>query len=1116
MERVKRQPILKFSHSQIPKFSYSHISKIPHRLPFSNQNNNTHNTMKKVYASLCAALLGVGSMQAERGPLILNSLAEYHVSNLSPNGQWACGWFENYSLQAYAFRWNLQTNNVEILSNDEVQSCAFDVSNNGVVCGWFYDATATANGAKAKSAGYWDGTWHSLPNVNNEAASSVDGVTRARAISPDGHYVGGLAQNWGAAVVWKDGKIFQQQSVANTLVGSSNDVYAVSSDGTMMAGWATPSTSTYDGERVPILWRQGKDPVWLADDSYAGYSYARAFSSNDRWLLYWGGYVEDTTLPYGVGLNAIYDTQTDTKITVPCMADDGADLELSDINANGTAVGRGTFTYKFDGEETDSVVSTLVMYKDGKTLDLVAYLKEQGVDISALPGFVEVTSCAGISDDEKTFAVYYTDENYGTRSSIIKLDQQLSDLPPVQLSARTLPGTKSVRLTWEEPLAGASAVKSYEVYRGTEKVGTCQPSDRFFFDGPLATGAYSYTVKAVYDDTTSESSEAVSATVEDQQLQAPTHLTARQARLSGARLQWEQPQSNLTVKNYYSTTDEISGFGGGTNDFECALRFPATEMALYTAQHLTAVSFYPMSEQKTWTINVYTKTPGGDDLTLLASQPVSQTLSYGKKNTVKLDSPLTLPTGKDIYVAVKVSVDPESTSASTNVVGQVYGLCEAGFSDMVRQTTEADFYSLYETAQQSGSLFAVTWAMDAIFTPDGTAQNIDDVDHYDVTVDGKSVATTSELSCEVGAMDEGTHSLGVAAVYASGESSAPTTVSLDVVPNEDFYKAITSVSISKAGDNAVRADWTVPTDADNTVISYAKGNMKQGVTGNESENYSYMAAADYTPSLLHAYEGYQITALRYMPLCDAVYTLTLQCDGKDVAVAEPDDYSLNSWNSVKLSTPVTIEAGKTYRLVVDCYDVETGKAALPIDDMPEFSGVSNLLSTDSGSNFSSLYSNASLHGNWMIGLDVASTDVRELPVLGYDVVIDRKKVNDEHLTTNTYTHTLAEGDTNNHTLRVDAVYDVKGSVRGTAVYFSLATAGINDATVASLTVDRKGSVLSVTGANVKSLTLVNAAGATVKSAEASEIDVTALPAGAYVLSVKLASGEQRAQKLLIK
>ncbi len=1073
--------------------------------------------MKRVYASLCAALLGIGGMQAQRGPLILNSLAEYHVSNLSPNGEWACGWFENYSLQAYAFRWNLKTNNVEILSNDDVESCAFDVSNNGVVCGWFYDANATANGAKAQSAGYWDGTWHSLPNVDNEPASTVDGVTRARAISPDGHFVGGLAKDWGAAVVWKDGQIFQSQSVPNSLVGSGNDVYAVSSDGTMMAGWATPSNSTYVFERVPILWRQGKDPVWLADDSFAGYSYARAFSSNDRWLLYWGGYVDDASMPYGVGLNAIYDTQTDTKIAVPCMADDGADLELTDINANGTAVGRGTYTYRFDGEQTDSVVTTLIMYKDGKTLDLVAYLKEHGVDVTTLPGYIEATSCAGISDDEKTFAIYYTDENYGTRSSIIKLDQQLTQLPPVQLAARTLSGTQSVRLTWEEPLAGAADVKSYEVYRGTEKVGTCQPSDRFFFDGSLPDGTYDYTVKAVYAEGTSESSEKATAEVAPKALQAPTRLTARQSRLSSARLQWEQPQSNLTVKNFYTADDEITGFGGGANDFECALRFPATEMALYSAQRLTAVSFYPMSEQKAWTINVYTKTSGGNDLTLLASQPVSQTLAYGKKNTVNLVNPLTLPAGKDIYVAVKVNVDATSTSASTNVVGQVYGLCEAGFSDMVRQASEADFYSVYESAQQSGSIFPVSWAIDAIFSPEGTADNVDLVDHYTVSVDGAAVGTTSDLSYEVPAMDEGTHALGVAAVYASGETSAATTVNLNVTPNDDFYKAISEVSVKKEGEKSVRADWNVPADADNTLISYAKGNMKQGVTGNADVNYSYMAAADYTPSYLHSYEGYKVTALRYMPLCDAVYTLTLQCDGVDVAVAEPETYTLNSWNSVKLSTPVTIEAGKTYRLVVDCYDVESEKAALPIDDMPEFSGVSNLLSTDSGKNFSSLYDNASLHGNWMIGMDVESPTEMALPVTGYDIYVDRKKVNTETVTANTYVHELDDADaTRSHTLRVDAIYDVKGSVRGTAVFFTLATAGISDATVATIAVDRKGSVLSVSGAEVKALTLVSAAGVTAKQAAGSEIDVTSLPAGAYVLSVQLASGKVLTQKLLVK
>lgn len=1092
--------------------------------------------MNRLCTMLLASTLCSGSLYAEGKPLVLTGLVEYYVSALSPNGKWACGSFLNYNYDTYSFRWNLESGQMELIGGGNVKSEAYDISNNGVVVGTFYSTEATTNGAAAQSAGYWDGEWHTLPNINNEAATTVDGATRARAISPDGQYIVGNAMDFTYAAMWKNGELAWSSN--NYRV---NDVYAVSPDGTMRAGWATPNGSDYIlYERHVALWQDGKEPAIISDEKSLNgmpFAYARAFSSNGRYLLYWGGYSEeDPTMPYGVGLKAIYDTQTGEHTCIPSYFSDPAHMEYADINSNGNAVGYeqanaslgggdialsvsaddadgddGTDT----GTDTEDTTLALVFYKDGKAINLKTYLEEQGVDFSTIPSFAGLYRVLGLSDDEKTFAIQYYDANNGIRPLVVKLDQNVTSRPPVQTTASAMAGTKAVRVAWTEPLAGADGVKSYDIYRDGTKVGSTSSDELYYFDGPLATGSYTYTVKAVYADAVSEPSEAATASVAEAAVQAPRSLFARQARLQGAMMVWDKPQSNLTVKNYYLDTDEVTGFGGGAVSFESALRFPAAEMALYTDQKLTAVNFCPMTEQNGWTVNVYAATPGSNDLELLASKAVSQSLTYGVQNTVELDSPVSAPAGKDLYVAVKVDV--KSDNASDNVLGEVYGTVEAGLTDLVRQASEADFYSLYDKAAEDGSLFPVTWAIDAIFTPNGAKSDIDNLDHYAVVADGTEVATTADKSYEFASLSQGEHTLGVAAVYADGRRSATASTTLNVTPNADFYQAIDNVVVLNTGAKSITAKWNAPTDADETIVTYGTGNSQGGAVGSESDNYSYMAAAEYPSSMFKGYEGYEITALRFMPGCTADFTLTLQADGEDVATVEPATTTSNVWNDVELPTPVKVVAGKTYKLLVDSYDPEWGKGAICYDDQVERESYSNLLSTDQGENFSTLYSSASLHGNWMIGLKMRSTEVKELPVTGYNVYIDNTKVNDEVVSETTYDHEFTSYDERNHRIRINAIYDVKGEVRGSTVVFTISTGtGISNAPVAQLTVNRNGSVLEVNGADVASLSLTGANGAAAAKASGNALNITALPAGTYVLSIKLESGEVRSQKLLIK
>ena len=154
-----------------------------------------------------------------------------------------------------------------------------------------------------------------------------------------------------------------------------------------------------------------------------------------------------------------------------------------------------------------------------------------------------------------------------------------------------------------------------------------------------------------------------------------------------------------------------------------------------------------------------------------------------------------------------------------------------------------------------------------------------------------------------------------------------------------------------------------------------------------------------------------------------------------------------------------------------------------------------------------------------MSLKLETDEERPLNIAGFNVVIDNKKVNTELVQGNSYDYTPARTDARSHRLRVDAVYNVKGEVQGSVVIFTFSAGGpegINDATVAHLSVDRSGSQIQVSGADVKDVTLVGMDGKAVAHAAGNSLDVTHVQAGSYVLSVKLASGEVKSQKLMVK
>ena len=78
------------------------------------------------------------------------------------------------------------------------------------------------------------------------------------------------------------------------------------------------------------------------------------------------------------------------------------------------------------------------------------------------------------------------------------------------------------------------------------------------------------------------------------------------------------------------------------------------------------------------------------------TQPVTQRLNYGERNVVKLDTPQNLLSG-ELLVSVEVKV----TEASQRITALDFGRAVKGSSDLLRLTTEPDFYSMGNLMEES-------------------------------------------------------------------------------------------------------------------------------------------------------------------------------------------------------------------------------------------------------------------------------------------------------------------------------------------------------------------------------------------------------------------------------
>lgn len=1047
--------------------------------------------MKKHYYSLlCGAMMLAGGLHAQTGSLVLTlpeTVLEYDILHVSSNGKWACGVINNGTFSGWV--WNLTTGELTELTQVGIASTAWQVSNDGTVAGTFMDSQATGNGAQVESSGYWKaGKWHSLASKGSQVTTYNTAGT-AYAISPNGQYIGGQVSINGVytPVIWNNGEMtvlpnYAAKSQAGSVLGVDDKGNA--------SGWTyKEKTNSTTINRTAALWLP--DLTIPLPDVVNGWCEVR-LSPNGRYAIVNGSQLYDTT----------------TKEFKKLDLSSAFNVELCAVSDDGTIVGLAS------GDMTSAAGCIVV---DGQLKDINTYLKEKGVDL----GDYKIAQVFGISADAKTFGAMAYDMSFNGDDGavrvvpiVVKLDQNVTTREPAGVDALVLDGANAVKLDWRKPLAGADGVKSYELYRDGKQIQSFDANVLTFTDTNVSKGDHSYTVKSVYATATSEPTEAVEVAIADKQPSQPSNVMALQARINDVRLLWDAPYSSLPSLQYYTDGDDVSGIGWNTYSLESGIKFTADMLAAYgQSAKMEGVTFYPMSAQKGWAVHIYDAT--NTDTPLYTEKINSDNLKYGEKNTVKFSSPIAIPAGKDLIVAIEATVD-KSSEPTANVLGRITGKKRIGYTDLMRRVgVDKDFFSMYELSMSREGNAAednTTWPLGALISMNGESEKT--LEHYEVWEDDKLIQNTNETNATIKEVGNGRHTYDLTAVYTDGSKSDKASATVTVNENTTVF----DISNLKATANGLKVTttWNAPVNDDATSITYATGDESgNGLTGSSDYNYSYTVGAKYVGRMLKAYKGYEIKSLRFFPLAKAYFSFTLTENGKEVAYKEVDDaaYTIGQWNTINLDKAITLNPNAEYLLALECFEPEDGKAPIGLDKYMAHAYVGDLYKQGESA-FSAMSSTSEgFVGNWMIGMVVGTPESESLPIKGYNVrtgstMTGETLLTEQPITTTSFDYTFDKAGT--YTLRVSPVYDQPiGERKGQNVVVRVTGAdGINTVTTDKVKVYPNPATTYVKAdGDVRSITAYSMSGAQVAHAEGNTLNVESLPEGIYLIKVTTSEGD---------
>lgn len=936
-----------------------------------------------------------------------------HLTGMSPNGRYVCG-YVLVGGTPVGFTWDITSGKSEMIST-QYNCSPTGISNDGTICGWRDDIDPVTGESVSTSEtdlfwGYFhDGVWTRQPR----------GIT-AKGITGDNRIFGSYK---GSPAVYDIAT-----ETMTTYSGGKGVINCMSADGTVAAGYIT-----VDGRKTPVYWTSADDNVIISASRECEVT---LISGNGNWMYLdnesWGSYSDLV----GYRHNAVTGV---TETIVSMGAEYPSRYEwLYSIVDDGTLYG----VYDRSLMYHDAGLG-LAYTPDGVWRNAADVLAEQ----RALPEDVVIQSCKYVSADQKTFAltVFPADVSVDDAFSYalaLRFDVVVAHAAPVDVKASQMYGVKTVKVMWNAPLTGCDDIVSYKVMRNGEVIATVDASEHTYYDKTTENnGEYVYAVVAVYNDgRDSEPSYPCSVKVMLASHVPARNLSLRQSGINDVNLSWTSPVVSLPKLQYFNESGEFAAFGTAGYDSEWAIRIPANDMNVYEGMEIRTFHFLPTGPQTAYELRLYhgDKDSRGYDAEPFYTQSIDPaTLQYGTVNTIEIAAPQPLPADSDLLVALLIS-----QRGNDNMLGISHDGFRAGYTDLCRIVDVHDrFVSIAEESSETTEIVIPLGV--GLGTEESVQASV--VRNYEVSDNGQVVGTVDGVKYRIEGVDEGDHTYAVRAVYMDGEYAEAVSLDYNLKNNENAYVAVDDVIADVNGDSTASLSWGAPLNDDRTDIHWGDMQPSPGLV-----NYGYpvfTVGSIYPVTMTNAYaEEYEITHLYYYPTAPASFRLSLDDNIGTVLFDDTFTPVVNQFNLVELPEPVTIDQSTNYRFFIDIDGCPEGMAPMAYDSSnTSRDWYSNLI--NAGNELMTLDGVVGIgeHPSWLMGLVIRQKNAPEMPLEGYNVILDGQKANATLLTDCRFTtEPLDQGE---HTVAVDVVYDSDRTVGGVPVSFSVDANGINEVTI---------------------------------------------------------------------
>lgn len=934
------------------------------------------------------------------------------LTGMSPNGRFVSGYTDTGGTPM-AFIWDVTSGKSEFVST-QYYSRANGVSNDGTLCGWRVEVDPVTGESISTSDetlfyGYFqNGVWTRQPE-----GMTVVGITGDNVLY--GSYNG------------KPATFDIKTQAMSVFPGGNGSINCASADAKVFAGQVSSN-----GKLTPAYWNGNTTPVLISTDRECG---VKSISGNGRWMYLdnaaWGAYCDIAGYRYDVA-NAKLEKMTSMGAQYPSryewmytVADDGTLYGVYDASLMSHDTGRA-LAYTTDGVWRS--VSDILAERD------------------FAPEDIHFLSCKLVSADQNTFVMTAFPADLDLNDAFqfalaVKFDAVVNHAAPVNLKVAQLSDTKTVRINWEAPLMGAEGISSYKIFRNGSLINTVDANTFEIYDRTVEENVeYTYAVSAVYSDgVVSQLSYPCTITVVIASHTPARGLAMRQSGINDINLSWLSPVISLPKLQYFNEENEHAAFGTAGYDSEWGIRIPASDVSVYKDMEIRTFQFLPTGPQVGYELRLYKGTPGSRDYntTPFYTQTIDPaSLKYGTVNTITINTPQALPVNQDLIVALFIT-----QKGNDNMLGVSHEGFRAGYTDLCRIDGVHDkFISIAEESSVTTEIVVPLGV--GLATEESLKAST--VKNYEVSDNGVVLGNIDAVKFRIENVSEGKHNFAVRTLYMDGIYSEPSTITADIKKNEAAFVPVSDLEVENGAAGKVTFQWSAPLNEDKTNIHWGDMNPSEGLVNLGYPVFS--VASMYPVTMTNAYaDDYEISHLFYYPTANAKFRLYLDNSEEEVYFDENVTPEVGKLNFVPLEEPVTIDQSTNYRFVIDVDDCPSGQAPLAFDSSNKCQdGYSNLI--NAGNDWMTLNDVLQIdqHPNWLMGIVIRQKDADEMPLKGYNVVVNGGRMNDKLLTDCIFSTSALPNGT--HKATVDVVYDDTRIVKSEPVTFQIVNSGIEAVT----------------------------------------------------------------------